>query len=178
MKSRWIELAQMMGAMLLVLAAVLACGKSSGGSGSSSSTATQKLGDTVSFDDSDWIVVDAKDLGKKVSTARACGTGLIRRTNPSKASSPMDQSRGCSLVRSYWPFCDSPQYTAPSLATINLHFPLASNDGMRCITVDSSGTGARLICTKDSWWMAAIQERMESPPVTGRAFRKPLDAES
>ncbi len=68
MKSRWIELGQMMGAMLLVLAAVLACGKGSSGSGSSSSTATQKIGETVAFDDSDWIVVDAKDLGKKVTS--------------------------------------------------------------------------------------------------------------
>lgn len=68
MKSRWMEVGQMMGALLLVLAAVLACGKgsssSSGGGGSSS--AASKMGDTVTFDDSDWIVVDAKDLGKNL----------------------------------------------------------------------------------------------------------------
>ena len=59
-----------MGALLLVLAAALACGKGSSGgsSGSSSSGAAQKMGETVTFDDSDWIVVDAKDLGKKVTS--------------------------------------------------------------------------------------------------------------
>jgi len=69
MKSRWMELGQVMGALLLVLAAVLACGKGKGdSSGGGSSASTAKMGETVTFDDSDWIVVDAKDLGKSVKS--------------------------------------------------------------------------------------------------------------
>ena len=38
------------------------------GSRSLTNTATAKLGDTVSFDDSDWVVIEAKDLGKKIKS--------------------------------------------------------------------------------------------------------------
>jgi hypothetical protein len=44
----------------------LGSGKSSGGgaSGGGASKVAAKIGDNVSFDDSDWTTVDAKDLGK------------------------------------------------------------------------------------------------------------------
>jgi hypothetical protein len=65
-RKRWFEIAQVLGAMLLLLGALLAC---KGGSSSSSSTAaTAKLGDTVTFDDSEWIVVEAKDAGKSIKS--------------------------------------------------------------------------------------------------------------
>ena len=67
-RKRWLEIAQVFGAMLVLLGALLACkgGSSSSGSGSSSSTA--KMGETVTFDDSEWVVVEAKDAGKALKS--------------------------------------------------------------------------------------------------------------
>ena len=63
-RKRWIEIAQAFGAMLLLLAGLLAC---KGGSKSSSSSSTvAKMGDTVTFDDAEWIVIEAKDAGKTI----------------------------------------------------------------------------------------------------------------
>jgi hypothetical protein len=65
---RWLEIAQVLGAILVLLGALLACkgGSSSSSGGSSSSTA--KLGDTVTFDDSEWVVIEAKDAGKSIKS--------------------------------------------------------------------------------------------------------------
>ena len=63
-RKRWLEVAQVFGAMLVLLGALLAC---KGGSSSSGSKATAaKVGDTVTFEDSEWVVVEAKDAGKSV----------------------------------------------------------------------------------------------------------------
>ena len=67
-RKRWVEVAQVLGAMLVLLGALLACkgGSSSGGSGGSGGTA--KIGDTITFDDSEWVVVEAKDSGKSIKS--------------------------------------------------------------------------------------------------------------
>ncbi len=51
---------------MLVLAALVACKKGSSSSSSGSSSAPAKIGDTVTFDDSEWVVIEAKDVGKTV----------------------------------------------------------------------------------------------------------------
>lgn len=66
-RKRWLEIAQVLGAMLVLLGALLACKGGSSSSGSSSSS-TAKLGETVTFDDSEWIVMEAKDLGKSIKS--------------------------------------------------------------------------------------------------------------
>ncbi len=66
-RRRWLEIAQVLGAMLVLLGALLACKGGSSSSGSSSSS-TAKLGETVTFDDSEWIVMEAKDLGKSIKS--------------------------------------------------------------------------------------------------------------
>jgi hypothetical protein len=66
-RRRWLEIAQVFGAMLVLLGALLACKGGSSSSGSSSSS-TAKLGETVTFDDSEWIVMEAKDLGKSIKS--------------------------------------------------------------------------------------------------------------
>lgn len=62
-RKRWVEIAQVLGAMLVLLGALLACKHSSGSSGSSGATA--KMGEAITFpDDSEWVVIEAKDAGK------------------------------------------------------------------------------------------------------------------
>ena len=66
-RKRFLEVAQVFGAMMILLGALLACkggSKSSGGA----SGGTAKMGETVTFDDSEWIVVEAKDAGKKIKS--------------------------------------------------------------------------------------------------------------
>lgn len=68
-RKRFVEVAQVLGAMLVILGALLACkGGSSSSGGGSSSSSTQKIGDTVTFDDSDWVVTEAKDAGKTLKS--------------------------------------------------------------------------------------------------------------
>ncbi len=67
-RKRWFEVAQVFGAMLVLLAGLLACKGGSHGSSSSSSSSTAKLGETVTFDDSEWIVIEAKDAGKSIKS--------------------------------------------------------------------------------------------------------------
>jgi hypothetical protein len=66
-RTRWLEVAQVLGAMLVLLGALLAC-KGGSSSSSSGSASTAKLGDTVTFDDSEWIVMEAKDAGKSIKS--------------------------------------------------------------------------------------------------------------
>jgi len=66
-RKRWLEIAQVFGAMLVLLGALLACKGGSSSSGSSSA-ATAKVGETVTFDDSEWIVIEAKDAGKSLKS--------------------------------------------------------------------------------------------------------------
>jgi hypothetical protein len=66
-RKRWLEVAQVFGAMLVLLGALLAC-KGGSSSSSGSSAATAKLGETVTFDDSEWVVVEAKDVGKTIKS--------------------------------------------------------------------------------------------------------------
>ena len=66
-RKRWFEVAQIFGAMLVLLVGLLAC-KGGSHSGSSGSTGTAKMGDTVTFDDSEWIVIEAKDAGKSIKS--------------------------------------------------------------------------------------------------------------
>lgn len=63
-RKRFVETAQVLGAMLVILGALLACKGGSSSSGSGSSSTPQKIGETVTFDDSDWVVTEAKDAGK------------------------------------------------------------------------------------------------------------------
>ena len=65
-RKRWFEVAQVFGAMLVLLVGLLAC--KGGHSSSSSSGGTAKMGETVSFDDSDWVVIEAKDAGKSIKS--------------------------------------------------------------------------------------------------------------
>lgn len=66
-RRRWFEVAQVFGAMLVLLAGLMACKGGSHGS-SSSSSATAKLGETITFDDSEWVVIEAKDAGKSLKS--------------------------------------------------------------------------------------------------------------
>ncbi|HEY1955019.1 MAG TPA: hypothetical protein VGH28_05390 [Polyangiaceae bacterium] len=65
-RKRWFEVAQVFGAMLVLLVGLVAC--KGGSHGSSSSTGTAKMGETVTFDDSEWIVIEAKDAGKSIKS--------------------------------------------------------------------------------------------------------------
>jgi hypothetical protein len=67
-RKRWLEVAQVFGAMLVLLGALLACKGGSSSSGSGSSASTSKIGETVTFDDSDWVVTEAKDAGKSLKS--------------------------------------------------------------------------------------------------------------
>src|ERR1700690_4471212 len=66
-RKRWLEVAQVFGAMLVLLGALLACkgGSSSSGGGT---TGTGKIGETIVLDDAEWVVVDAKDVGKTIKS--------------------------------------------------------------------------------------------------------------
>ena len=62
---RYAEVLQVVAALAIVPGAVLACKGGSGSSGSSSSSGSAaKIGETVKLDESQYIVVEAKDLGK------------------------------------------------------------------------------------------------------------------
>lgn len=67
-RKRYVEIAQVLGAMLLILGALLACKGGSSSSGGGSSGGTAKMGETVKFDDSEWVVVEAKDVGKTMKS--------------------------------------------------------------------------------------------------------------
>ena len=54
------------GAMLVLLGALVACKGSS-----SSSSSSPKINDTVTFDDSEWVVLEAKDAGKTLKSTSA-----------------------------------------------------------------------------------------------------------
>jgi hypothetical protein len=66
-RKRGLEVAQMLGAMLVLLGALLACKGGSSSSGGSSSAAA-KIGETVTVDDSEWVIVEAKDVGKSLKS--------------------------------------------------------------------------------------------------------------
>ncbi len=53
--------------MLVLLGALLAC-KGSSSSSSTTSGATAKMGEAVTFDDSEWTVIEAKDSGKTLKS--------------------------------------------------------------------------------------------------------------
>jgi hypothetical protein len=53
---------------VLVLVALVAC---KGGGSSSGGSSGSKIGDTVSLEDSDWVVVEAKDAGKTLKSNAA-----------------------------------------------------------------------------------------------------------
>ena len=67
-RKRWLEVAQILGAMLVLLGALLACKGGSSSSSSTTSGGTAKMGEAVTFDDSEWIVIEAKDAGKSLKS--------------------------------------------------------------------------------------------------------------